>query len=614
MVYLIPDATGQVFTISEGSSVSNTSLRTAWGSLNCNTLNSPVTGFCKGTLSVQGVSGTGNAACLFSLGTNSKDLIFCSAQNPSDKRSSITIMAGTSARSVLALSASFLGLPAGTGNGTIPVTVQNLTARPISTLSLSTAPSLPFSQPGSLAGSVTAPFSSGGACGTTLPAFSSCIINVSYSPSTQQANGDTFRLAYDNGVSTPNATVSLLASRGLSSIAVTAPSFAPGSTGQATVTATFANGSTQDITQLTSFVSSSSSVTVSNTSGTAGQLSSSNSTSSSLTATFGDVTSSTTVTVATGGPPSINVSINFSTNQTVITPSSGSATTTSAQTSMSSLLALAAVGSSDISSLTISGSGTFTLDVVPSQIIGDLTINSGSTLTGQAFAFYKNTATAAPNAGATPTWDVFSLDPSPEPRCPATPNGNGRLILSLSGTLTVNSGGSISMDGKGYLGGGYGPGQSGQSRSHGFSHHGYGAGGAGRYSGGGASYGTVGGGTAGSTTYGASDFWIKLYLGAGGAGAPDYELGGYGGGAISICAATITNNGTITARGTKPNWSGGGGSGGTIYLNATDTLSNAGTITTQGGTNSTSTNIGGNGRLKLLGATVTNSGTKVGVE
>jgi hypothetical protein len=296
---------------------------------------------------------------------------------------------------------------------------------------------------------------------------------------------------------------------------------------------------------------------------------------------------------------------------------------------------LAAVGS-DRPPFTLSGTGTFTFDQAYSPTQGfmdltvgngqtvvmnyvpsglrDVTVNSGGMLTGQAFAFYKNTATAAPNAGATPTWDVFSLSPSPEPRCPATPNGNGRLILSLSGTLTVNSGGSISMDGKGYLGGGYGPGQSGQSRSHGFSHHGYGAGGAGRYSGGGASYGTVGGGTAGSTTYGASDFWIKLYLGAGGAGAPDYELGGYGGGAISICAATITNNGTITARGTKPNWSGGGGSGGTIYLNATDTLSNAGTITTQGGTNSTSTNIGGNGRLKLLGATVTNSGTKVGVE
>ncbi|NBT58382.1 hypothetical protein EBT16_06320, partial [bacterium] len=197
------------------------------------------------------------------------------------------------------------------------------------------------------------------------------------------------------------------------------------------------------------------------------------------------------------------------------------------------------------------------------------------------------------------TWPVFSTDPTASGFSATPPNGNGRLILSMTGTLTNN--GTITMAGKGFAGG--------YAASAGYSHNGYNQGGAGKYSAGGASYGTTGGGTSGSTTYGASDFWTKLYLGAGGAGYYGawnaIESGGYGGGAISISAGAISNAGTITAAGTKPGANGGGGSGGTVYLNATGDLSNTGTITTAGGTNGASTNTGGQGRVKLSGSSVT---------
>jgi hypothetical protein len=157
---------------------------------------------------------------------------------------------------------------------------------------------------------------------------------------------------------------------------------------------------------------------------------------------------------------------------------------------------------------------TVVMSVVPNNL-RNITIESGGVLTNTGFAFYKNTATAAANAGTSPTWDVYSLSPTPS----TPPNGNGRLIINMSGTLTVQSGGQVTMDGKGYPGGGNGPGQIGcGNTASGYSQDGMGAGGAGRFSGGSASYGTPGGWTFGSTTYGASDFWTKLYLGSGGAG------------------------------------------------------------------------------------------------
>jgi hypothetical protein len=117
----------------------------------------------------------------------------------------------------------------------------------------------------------------------------------------------------------------------------------------------------------------------------------------------------------------VAVAVNFSTSQTIVTPTSGSASTSPAVTTMTALNQL--VGINQISTLTLSGTGTFTWDVAPTNLITNVTINSGATLTGS------------------PLTSGDGLSPS---------LGNGRLILEIGGLLTVNSGGVISMDGKGY--------------------------------------------------------------------------------------------------------------------------------------------------------------------
>ncbi|NBV50467.1 hypothetical protein EBR78_04505, partial [bacterium] len=241
-----------------------------------------------------------------------------------------------------------------------------------------------------------------------------------------------------------------------------------------------------------------------------------------------------------------------------------------------------------------------TLNIGPSfsGIIGNLTVKSGGILTASNSFSNSN-----------PSADLFNLG-----------NTHGRLYLKLAGDLRVEAGGLITMDGKGYPGGGNGPGHNG-SRAHGLSHSGYGAAGAGLNfaptgncyhtwrAGGGGGYGTPGGsgapmaqGGQGGASFGASDFTTKLYLGSGGAGGACWDQGGKGGGAIYIEANTMMIAGTISARGTKPSVNGGGGSGGTVVLNASGDITHTGVITTEGGTNGTSSNIGGAGRLKLSAA------------
>ena len=68
VVYLVPDSSGQVFSVMEATDLSDTSLQSSWGTLRCDSINNPLPGFCSGTLTRDGVSGSGNAACLFSWG------------------------------------------------------------------------------------------------------------------------------------------------------------------------------------------------------------------------------------------------------------------------------------------------------------------------------------------------------------------------------------------------------------------------------------------------------------------------------------------------------------------------------------------------------------------
>ncbi|NBX92704.1 MAG: hypothetical protein EBQ85_05665, partial [Proteobacteria bacterium] len=229
-IYLTPsDATGRVFSLSEASgtgALNDTRLRASRGSLDCSTLNSPAAGFCSGTLSFVGSSQTGHAVCLFSFNNNSKDLLFCAAQSPIDKSRLITFLAGTSAVTKLEVQASPLHLSANQSSGTVNLTVTNLTSRPAPALNPDAlgegyrlSPPFATLTNSSLSGSFNSGgFITGSTCGTYLPAYSTCQIQIAYTPSTLQLDRQTFRLPYEKSSNTlVNATTPLLGSRGLSS-------------------------------------------------------------------------------------------------------------------------------------------------------------------------------------------------------------------------------------------------------------------------------------------------------------------------------------------------------------------------------------------------------------
>ena len=179
----------------------------------------------------------------------------------------------------------------------------------------------------------------------------------------------------------------------------------------------------------------------------------------------------------------------------------------------------------------------------------------------------------------------------------------GDVTIQSGGTITgnvtinatnvnVNSGGTINVDGKGYIGGlaGNGSGTGG----------GYGDNAVNYASGGG--YGGAGGAStyySGGTTYGS--ITAPTDLGSGGGGSSNTGVrGGSGGGAIKIVATgTVTVDGAITATGNTPTsgnvWC-GGGSGGSIWIQ-TGILAGAGSVTANGGAGGYAG--GGGGRIVL---------------
>jgi hypothetical protein len=266
-------------------------------------------------------------------------------------------------------------------------------------------------------------------------------------------------------------------------------------------------------------------------------------------------------------------------------------------------------------SITVNG----TMQVNGTMDLSSLTVSSGGIVTSSTFAG---------------TWVSGAWSPVPAP-------GNGQLIINASGNITVESGGKIHMDAKGYYGGTehfqgsspLGPGASGEEEEGGSYQSANGGGGgaslrtAFNYNhGGGGSYGSAGGAGSGSiqagSTYGAADFWTALHLGSGGGGVRymDDARTGNGGGAIKlISGGTLSNAGTISALGgasrvTVYAYEGGSatlypgaGSGGTISLGGSDFV-NTGTISTAGGT-SGHTNVGGSGRVRVQSTSYSNSGT-----
>jgi len=192
----------------------------------------------------------------------------------------------------------------------------------------------------------------------------------------------------------------------------------------------------------------------------------------------------------------------------------------------------------------------------------------------------------------------------------------GVLAFYASGTVDVQSGGSIDVSGKGFRGGsGSGcntagtQGESYNSVGRGSAIRNLGGGGGGiddclywGTGGGSGGYGTVGNpgdGIEGGATYGESTL-AQLFLGSGGGGGWNYDEGGDGGGIIYILGNEIFLNASVSSNGSNGiaiSYSeSGAGSGGSVYL--------IGNTLSLGTDNATATGgllnpTGGDGRIHL---------------
>lgn len=226
--------------------------------------------------------------------------------------------------------------------------------------------------------------------------------------------------------------------------------------------------------------------------------------------------------------------------------------------------------SDDVAQLTVDNGGspgTNTLITPPGWI--DLTV-AGCAIAQPASALSARNLLIASNS-----WTV----------CPPSQH----LTLMVTSNATIQLGGGIGGDGRGYAGGqGPGAGLSYPTTPYG-------------YTGGGAGYGGYGGtsitNATGGNAYGSAS--APMDMGSGGGHGYDvspYYLGGAGGGALTLnVAGTLFLYGTITANGSAGVGSGsGGGSGGSVYLTA-GTLAGAGTISANGGSGDLPYGGGGGG-------------------
>lgn len=224
--------------------------------------------------------------------------------------------------------------------------------------------------------------------------------------------------------------------------------------------------------------------------------------------------------------------------------------------------------------LAIGGAGnmpslTLGSDGVTNYSFGTLTINSGGTLTV---------------AGNT-----------------AMNSGSGGAATLSAAAMTVNSGGLLSANGWGFLTSGQGTGGGGNS--------GVGYGGGGSYGGVGGT-GAFGGGVGGAT-YGSASAPIAVGSAGGNSSAGGSFYGGSGAGALLLnVSGTLTVSGTISANGTgsvNGSGNGGGGSGGSVNITA-GTLTGGGSMTASGGS-SWWGGGGGGGRIAVSYTTYAFTGT-----
>ncbi len=183
--------------------------------------------------------------------------------------------------------------------------------------------------------------------------------------------------------------------------------------------------------------------------------------------------------------------------------------------------------------------------------------------------------------------------------------------LNIAGDLTIETGGILNVDGRGFLGARQGDNVSDYGRTAGNAT-------GGSYQASGGSSGGVGGtgcwSSIGAPVFG--DLTNPTEPGGGGGSIGVNQLGGDGGGLVRLTVSgTFTHNGIISADGLSAGgYAAGGGAGGGIYIN-TEAFAGSGTLSADGGTGGNNFNCnggggGGGGRIAILYTTSTFSGSK----
>lgn len=246
-------------------------------------------------------------------------------------------------------------------------------------------------------------------------------------------------------------------------------------------------------------------------------------------------------------------------------------------------------------SLSISGTvvnaGTITAPALTSLTIpagGALTLNTGAAFTTALTSISLTGTLTLPGAVSYPGVDM-TINNGGVLTHPANSNTKAYYLDLTLKTLTVSTGGSINVAGRGYTAN-YGPGPGGINTKNSSMGAGGGHGGVG----GNTSYnGYLGGG---GIVNGVPTSPVNLGSGGGVAGA-----GGAGGGAVKIsCSGTVVVNGSINTNGSNYAAAyGGGGAGGSVWIIA-PALTGNGTIAANGGNGYPSYGGGGGGGRIML--------------
>ncbi len=165
-------------------------------------------------------------------------------------------------------------------------------------------------------------------------------------------------------------------------------------------------------------------------------------------------------------------------------------------------------------------------------------------------------------------------------------NAMSNNVYVVCSNFTLFSGGTINVDGKGFIGG----------ASAGAAGHGPGGGGGGGQGGGGGGHGgSGGGGNDGAAGVANGSYLAPLTPGSGGGYAMD-NGNCHGGGAVRIQATgRVTLDGTITANGVSTPGRGGAGSGGALYITCNVFGGSTGVVNAKGGNGSAPFGGGGGG-------------------